>query len=457
MAPVSPPTGRPRRVVVCAWRDESHPEAGGSERYVGEVVRYLASRGDEVTVLCADHGRAPRDEVSAGVRWRRRGGRLTVFPRAVLQLPRLRPDIVVDVQNGVPFLARFATRAPVVVLVHHVHREQWRLALGPLAARIGWWVESRVAPRALRGCQYVTVSLSTLGELVDLGVDPATVRLARNGCEPPGAGAPPAASPTVSVVGRLVPHKRVEHALLAVHRLRAEGMDVRLDVVGEGHWRPALEAMVARLGLAGRVRLHGWVDQATKQRIVARSWVHLCPSVKEGWGLAVVEAASHGVPSIAFRAAGGVTESVLDGVTGLLVDDPDQLVDGLRDLLTDTARRQAMSQAARQYAAGFRWADTGAAVEAVLSSALAVRHERLRDRLRRRGAVLHQRPASAYRDAGTDNRSDEQGDHLPHRAPLHGETAGVRADAATVTAPPVPAPRFSVDARDPAVPPPRPR
>ncbi len=55
--------------------------------------------------------------------------------------------------------------------------------------------------------------------------------------------------------------------------------------------------------------------------MLQRSWVHVLPSRKEGWGLAVVEAAQHGVPTIGYRASGGLTDSIVDGVTGMLVDD----------------------------------------------------------------------------------------------------------------------------------------
>jgi hypothetical protein len=65
---------------------------------------------------------------------------------------------VVDVQNGIPFFARLVAGAPVVVLVHHVHREQWHVVFGRMLAGLGWWMESRTAPRVHRGCQYIAVS-----------------------------------------------------------------------------------------------------------------------------------------------------------------------------------------------------------------------------------------------------------------------------------------------------------
>ena len=62
-------------------------------------------------------------------------------------LRRVRPDVVVDTQNGLPFLARLIYGRRVAVLVHHCHREQWPVA-GPVLGRLGWFVESTVVAPA---------------------------------------------------------------------------------------------------------------------------------------------------------------------------------------------------------------------------------------------------------------------------------------------------------------------
>ena len=266
---------RHRRVAFLSWRDEDHPEAGGAERYLGEVARRLAAAGDEVTVLCAAHDRAGRNEVKSGVRYRRRGGRLTVYPRALLALFRIRPDVVVDVQNGLPFFARVATRAPVLVLVHHVHREVWPVATGPLTSRIGWWVESWLAPRVRYGCRYGTVWEATRAELVQLGVHDGAITVVHNGVEAPAGDAETARRPRVCVVGRLVPHKRVEHAIDVVVRLRAAHPGLHLDVIGDGYWRQHLTDLVTQHGVQDAVTFHCHVSQADKKLIVASSSVHL--------------------------------------------------------------------------------------------------------------------------------------------------------------------------------------
>jgi glycosyltransferase involved in cell wall biosynthesis len=86
--------------------------------------------------------------------------------------------------------------------------------------------------------------------------------------------------------------------------------------------------------------------------------VALAPSVKEGWGLCVVEAASHGVPTVAYREAGGLSESIIDGSTGVLVHDLDEMAEQASRLLRDAAARETMGGRAREYAEQFTWHST---------------------------------------------------------------------------------------------------
>jgi hypothetical protein len=160
-------------VVFLNWRDTGNPEGGGSEFYVERIAAGLAARGRPVTMVCAAWPGAPREEHRDGIRIIRRGSRLTVYLWAFLLYlgGRLGPhEVVVDVQNGLPFFSILYARRPVVVLCHHVHREQWQVLFPAPLARLGWWIESRLAPFVYRRCRYVTVSGSTRRELIALGV-----------------------------------------------------------------------------------------------------------------------------------------------------------------------------------------------------------------------------------------------------------------------------------------------
>jgi glycosyltransferase involved in cell wall biosynthesis len=363
-------------VVFLNWRDTGNPEGGGSEFYVERIAAGLAARGRPVTMVCAAWPGAPREEHRDGIRIIRRGSRLTVYLWAFLLYlgGRLGPhEVVVDVQNGLPFFSILYARRPVVVLCHHVHREQWQVLFPAPLARLGWWIESRLAPFVYRRCRYVTVSGSTRRELIALGVKAASIRIVRNGTVVPtgadlGVRSP---FPSICILGRLVPHKRVELALEAAAHIRLTIPDLQVFVAGQGWWEARVRRAVTRLGLNDAVHLLGYVDDQLKGELLAHSWVLAMPSLKEGWGLAVLEAAGHGTPAVGFRAAGGLAESIVDEVTGLLADDAEELHRQLARVLGDPALRDRLGAEARARAARFTWPAATEAFAEVLDEATA--------------------------------------------------------------------------------------
>ncbi|WP_430334262.1 glycosyltransferase family 4 protein [Rhodococcus sp. ACT016] len=390
-----------REVLLLCWRDTGHPQGGGSERYLEEVGAGLARRGIKVTLRTAGYPGAPSEETIDGVRISRGGGRLTVYPRALGAilagrfglgpLAGLRPDAVVDTQNGIPFFSRLVAGAPVTVLVHHCHREQWPVA-GRLMGRVGWWIESWLSPRVHRESQYLTVSLPSADELTDLGVQRERIAVVRNGADAIPAGVAPGgdhtrtAHPSVCVLSRLVPHKQIEDALAVVAQLRATIPELHLDVIGGGWWEQNLRERAHALGIADAVTFHRHVSEERKHELLARSWVHVMPSRKEGWGLAVIEAAQHGVPTVGYRSSKGLTDSIIDGVTGLLVGGPSDdatpdrggavpaLATAVETLLLDAELRADLGRKARLRALEFSWEQTADGVYAVLASSAAGRH-----------------------------------------------------------------------------------
>ena len=372
-------------VLLLCWRDIGHPDGGGSETYLQRIGAQLAAAGVDVTLRTAQYEGAPRNEVLDGVRISRRGGRYSVYAWALLALigarlglgplRGLHPDIVVDTQNGWPFFARLVFGRRVVVLVHHCHREQWPVA-GRWMARLGWFCESWLSPRVHRRNQYVTVSLPSARDLADLGVGLRRIAVVRNGLDEAPAHtltAPRCAMPRVVVLSRLVPHKQIEDALEAVASLRSRFPGVGLDVVGGGWWHDRLVEHAENLDIADFVTFHGHIGDTAKHHVLQRSWVHVLPSRKEGWGLAVTEAAQHGVPTIGYRSSGGLNDSVIDGVSGVLVDDPAELVAWLEELLADALLRDELGRKAQARSAEFSWQQSADAMRTVLASVRAGR------------------------------------------------------------------------------------
>ncbi|SFB45518.1 Glycosyltransferase involved in cell wall bisynthesis [Nocardioides alpinus] len=360
------------RIAFLSWRDTTHPDGGGSEVFVEAVGRELVLRGHAVTLLCSRHpGSAPRDDLD-GIRLRRLGGRLTVYlwGLAWLVWHRRDVDVVVDVVNGLPFASPLVRRKGVVALVHHVHAEQWRIIYPGLAGRIGWFVESRIVPLLYRGRPFLTVSDASARDLVAIGVDAARITVVRNGLVAvPAEVVEESPLPRLAVLSRLVPHKQIEHALTVVHRLSAEFPDLHLDVVGDGWWHDELATAAEALDVTDRVTFHGHVSDARRDQLVGEAWLMVMPSIKEGWCLAITESGAQGTPSVAYAEAGGVTESIRDGVTGRLAADLDDLVGIVRELLTDHTTRSRMGVAARRMARTLTWDTCAVRAEVVLRAA----------------------------------------------------------------------------------------
>jgi len=164
-------------------------------------------------------------------------------------------------------------------------------------------------------------------------------------------------STLVVSVSRLVPRKGMDVLIRAAARLAPIHPELEVVIGGSGRDRARLERLVAEL--AAPVRLVGRVDDADLPGLYGAAdvfamdcrnrWMGL---EQEGFGIVFLEAAACGVPQIAGE-SGGAAEAVLDGVTGLVVDDPrsvSQLADALRALIIDPERRAAMAAAGRRRA-----------------------------------------------------------------------------------------------------------
>ena len=361
------------RVAVVNWRDPWHPEAGGAERYAWAMARGLAGHGAAVCFVTARAPGQARREHRDGIEIVRTGGRFTVYPRVLgwLLAHRRSFHAVLDCQNGIPFFTPLVLppSTPVLCVMHHVHSVQWDMHFPAWVARAGRLLEGPVARRVYRRHGCVAVSPSTvaamrarLGWAGDIYVIP-------NGAPAPSTGARTGA--TVSWVGRLVAHKRPELILPVAERLRALGISV--DMVGRGPAMPALAGQVSAAGLAGVVRLRGFLPEAEKTALVAGSLLHLNTSQGEGWGLCVLEAAALGVPTVAFD-VDGLRDAVRDGETGRLVREGERIEDVTERAvkeLADPARRAAVAAACRAWAARFSWDASAARMAGLVAAATA--------------------------------------------------------------------------------------
>ncbi|MCW8099098.1 glycosyltransferase family 4 protein [Streptomyces tauricus] len=358
--PALPP--QPRRIVFLARRDYGNEAAGGSELLVDRLAEGLTHLGHQVTLLCGGPA-AYRDYrvVSAG-------GDLGHYLRARSAFQRQVGDcdLLVEVCNGMPYLAPLWHRGPTLCLVNHVHTDLWRMRFGgPLApaARLGRRLEHWALAGGQRGGLLVAVSPSTAHALRAIGVERERIRVVHNGVEEPGAPAGRSPEPLFVAVGRLVEYKRIDLLLRLWERVRPV-TGGRLVIVGDGPERQRLQQ------LAGPgVEFTGHVSEAEKHRLLCAAWLLLHPSAVEGWGLVVTEAAARETPAIAFDVP-GLRDSIVNGETGLLARGESSFAAAWCTLALSTHRRTLMGKAAGDRAAQYRWHRTVRQFRAVATEAV---------------------------------------------------------------------------------------
>lgn len=366
-------------IIVVNWQDWTHPAAGGAEVHLREVFSRLARSGHGVTLLCSSYSGAPREATLEGIRIVREGGRNSfnmVAPRLLRQaLRRQRFDVVVDDMNKIPFFLPLLSRIPVVVQIHHLFGTSIFREINAAAAGYVWGMErAAVSMLRRRHVPIMVGSNSTRDELVAYGCRPQDVDVVHYGFDAntyaPGGSRHP--SPMIGYLGRLKKYKSVDHVLQALPLVLGAFPGLTVKIVGDGDDRPRLEAESARLGLGEAVEFAGFVPESTKVDILRRCWFATMPSVKEGWGLTVLEANACGTPVIASNVL-GLREAVRDGETGLLYPYGDRaaLASAMTRLLTDRALRDRMSSAALEWASRFTWDRAAGETLAILERRIA--------------------------------------------------------------------------------------
>jgi glycosyltransferase involved in cell wall biosynthesis len=364
-----------RRVDAVAWRDLDDVEAGGSELHADEILRRWADGGIDVRLWTSRVDGAARQIRRNGYTVNRRAGRYAVFPRTAVAGFRRKigtGDGLIEIWNGMPFFSPVWSRAPRIVLLHHVHAEMWEMVLSPTLARLGRTVEHRLAPPFYRSSQIVTLSESARLDLVRrLKHPPDRVSVVPPGVDPrfsPGGSRHP--TPLVIAVGRLVPVKRFDLFIEAMVRLKEIQPGLEAMIVGEGYERPALEAQIAAAGAGRWFSLPGRLPDADLIAAYRRAWVVSSTSSHEGWGMTLTEAAACGTPAVATRIPGH-EDAVIDGESGFLVSTLAGLVEATGSILANPMLRRRLSQGALRRVEDMTWERTASmALEALVTQVI---------------------------------------------------------------------------------------
>jgi len=332
----------------------------------------------DVVLLTASVAGEPRQSQEHGYRTVRRGGQFTVYLWALLWLARHRRNIVgvIDCQNGIPYFSPLVIRrrTPIVLVIHHVHQDQFRRYFGRMFSVVGCWLEGPA-------CRFV------YGDRAVAALSPSTRNAVRQRLRlrgavhvvPPGSDvkvseSEPAGSraiaPTVVCVGRLVPHKRFE-LIIEAWPMVVERIDgARLEIIGQGSETQRLKMLCEELGVCDTVTFRGFLPRSQRDALLQTAWLTVNASAGEGWGLSIIEANALGVPAVVFD-VDGMRDSVRHGETGWVVPSggslAEMMIDALGVLADESAARQ-WARRARSWVGRFDWSETARLLKAILET-----------------------------------------------------------------------------------------
>ena len=313
-----------RSILVLNERDPEHPRAGGAEIHVARIFSRLAEKGHSVRWLSTSFRGAARHTRIDGIEVSRHGPLPIYYAGMPLRVRRIAQkenyDIVVECLNKIPFYSPLYAGTPVLALCHHLFgsvafdQAAWPIAACVVTAEAG-------LARAYRHTPFLAISDSTATDLSERGIDSTKISVSSPGIDPVAFDVDPTSTRAqrITYLGRLERYKRIDVMLRAGARLMDRFPELEILIIGKGGDRSRLETITRDLGLEGRTRFTGFIEDAERDALLAGSQACVFPSEKEGFGLTVIEANALGTPVVA-RDAPGLRDSIRDRETGVLVD-----------------------------------------------------------------------------------------------------------------------------------------
>ena len=346
------------RFLMLNWRDPKNPLAGGAERVTQAYWTALKEHGHEVYWFANDFPGAAPEEVIQGIQVVRGGGRGSSVVKAVQWYRRQKPfDLVVDQHHGVPWFAPWWCGTNCVAYLHEVLGPIWGTFYSWPLATIGRWQE-RFMHGLYRKIPFWVGSESTERALRRRGVRDVTVIHYGIDLEPLSQLEPkPLAQPLELIaVSRLAPNKRISHAVRTVKILLDRGVRARLTIVGGGVFESVLRDLVNRLQLHEAVTFAGLLSETEKDRRLRQAHLLVHTSVREGWGLNVLEANAMGTPAVVYP-VDGLVDSTIHDETGLVTreETPESVADAILKLLETPDHYERFRVKACERTRAFHW------------------------------------------------------------------------------------------------------
>ncbi|MBU1132076.1 glycosyltransferase family 4 protein [Patescibacteria group bacterium] len=323
-----------KKILWFTWKDRENPSAGGAEVVNEELARRLAGDGIEIIFVVANFSGGEKEETKNGYKIFRPGNKWTIYWKAFrLYKEKFQgwPDLVIDEMNTIPFFCKFFVKEKNVLFVHQLCREIWFFQMFFPLNLIGYLIEP-IYLLLLNDRKVITVSNSTKRDLMKFGFAEKNISIISEGIEikPPETldNIEKFSEFTILSLGSVRSMKRTAHIVSAFEIAKKQIPELRLILAGDANCRYGKKVLrkIKNSDYGKSIQYLGKVSCEEKIKLLRKSHVLCCTSVKEGWGLVVTEANSQGTPAIVYN-VDGLRDSVRHNETGLIAksNNPDSL------------------------------------------------------------------------------------------------------------------------------------
>lgn len=355
-------------ILIFNWKDIKNPEAGGAEVIAFEYARRLVKDGHTVTFFSRAFIDSFAHEVIDGVRIIRKGNRVTVYFRALqyyLQLRR-KPDKVIDMINTLCWQTPlYISSKKRIAYVNQLAKEVFFYELPFPLSWLSYLLE-RFEYISYKQTDFLCYSKSTKSDLIHFGIPKEKINIFPLGVDHDRyvPGPKRSKTPLFIFVARLVKMKRADICIKAMKYVVQKHRTAKLAIIGNGPEEENLFVLIKKLGLEKNVSVinknNFFIEKTPrdiKLKFMQEAWALLLPSVKEGWGMVVTEAAGCGTPSIVTNVT-GLRDSVKHNKTGLVISKKpsvNELAKEMIKIVEDTALRERLSTHAVEWSKEFTW------------------------------------------------------------------------------------------------------
>lgn len=299
-------------ILILNWRDPKNPFSGGAEKLNLEVLNPFMHRGDNIVWYAQSVEGLPNKEIINGIKIIRFGNAFTHFfswPFFYWTKKFGKIDFIIDSIHGTGYLSPlFAPKVKKIILICEVAQNIWDEmhtfpvnGIGRVWEKVMFWFYKKN--------KFWTISQSTKSDLISFGIPSKNIKVLPMGFNVLPLRSIPAKykHPTALFVGRLAEMKGVKDAIKAISEFNMNSsLKWSLNIIGRGEekYESELKSLVFKLGMNKYISFLGYIGEKKKFEEMAKAWVLLVPSSREGWGMIVPEANYVGTLAVGYNVSG---------------------------------------------------------------------------------------------------------------------------------------------------------